>query len=128
MSSSIAGVADSWRVPNMMFWRVVGFACEVGGGLAATPSEREWVARLSRLEGECPTYSPDLDVAGLFGSRAEALFWADVLSRLAELVYERRVGDQGAQDWQVATIWAAYDLSRLLSVEAEVGRWPPEAR
>ena len=124
MSSSITGRHDAWRVSNMMFWRVIASAREVGEGLAASPVERQWVARLARLEEETPTFSPDLALTDLFASAAEARFWAGALFRLAELVYQRRLGSQEDQTWQVGTIWAAHGLGVLLDAEARVGDWP----
>ena len=126
MSSSIIGEYDSWNVSNMMFWRVIGFACEVGQGMAQSPQEKQWVARLSGLEDENVTYSPDLSVSDQFPDTEECDFWAKVLFHLSDLIYERQIGNQENQDWQVGTIWAAYDLARLMVDEARLRSPGPE--
>jgi hypothetical protein len=126
MSSSITGEYDSWDISNMMFWRVMAFASEVGQEMAQSPEEKKWVARLSALEDEDVTYSPDLFVSDQFPDEEECGFWAKVLFRLTDLIYERQIGNQEDQGWQVGTIWAAYDLARLMSNEARLRSTAPE--
>jgi hypothetical protein len=124
MSSSIVTAVDSWDVSNMMFWRVIDRACEVGRGLASTPEEQAWVDTLSRLKETVGTYSPDLAVEEVFPTTQELKFWIAVLDEYAQAIYERRIGNQENQTWQVWTIWAVCDLVRLLEWELRVERVP----
>ena len=114
MSSSIYDGFDSWDVSNMMFWRVIDFACEVGSTVAKSEVESQWVQRLRNLEETVGTYSPDLEIGELFETAAEMEFWWHVLNEVATQIYQRQLGNQKDQTWQVSTIWAAFDLGRLL--------------
>jgi hypothetical protein len=112
MTSTISNEVDMWDVTNMMYRRVIGFACEVALEKADTEQERDWVSRLKNLVEE--RYTIDEDVDALFPSAEQKQFWGAVLFELADRIYRREVGNQDNQVWQVATIWAAYDLARLL--------------
>jgi hypothetical protein len=115
MTSSISSEHDIWHVPNQMFWRILSMASEVGKELAADQAELAWVERLSEFdESKAGTYTPDVAVDELFSGPKEAGFWADVLFDLADRIYKRAIGNHERQDWQVPSIWAAYDLGLLL--------------
>jgi hypothetical protein len=98
----------------MMFSRVLEFACDVGQEVANSPEERAWVVQLAAKVVECGTYSPDLSVNELFRSKVEVQFWGRILRQLATRIYDRAIGNQSDQSWQVGTIWAAIDLARVL--------------
>jgi hypothetical protein len=120
MSSSISNDVSSWDVSNMMFARVLDFACEVGGTLAATSVEAEWVNGLRAKIAGLETYSPDLTVAELCPDPSQIEFWSHVLRELGERIYGRQIGNQADQSWQVSTIWAAIDLARVLEVSVRL--------
>jgi hypothetical protein len=112
MTSTVSTDFDQWEVTNMMYRRVIGFACEVALERADSEQERDWVSRLKNLVEE--RYTIDEPVDALFPSAEEKQFWGVVLFELADRIYRREVGNQDNHEWQVATIWAAYDLARLL--------------
>ena len=98
----------------MMFWRIIKFACEIGEGCAKDEIERGWVKKLYEFMEDDGSYSPDLNAEEFFEGPEELEFWGKVLNILADGIYNRTIGNQDDQSWQVATIWAAVDLSRLL--------------
>ena len=112
MTSTISNEIDCWDVTNLMYMRVIGFACEMALERVATEQQRDWVSRLKNLVEE--RYSIDEEVDSLFPSAEEKLFWGAALFELADRIYRREMGNQDNQEWQVSTIWAAYDLARLL--------------
>lgn len=74
---------ECWHVSNMMFWRVILRACEVGRDLAKTAEELAWVDKLCQFEQRTDTYSPDLTVDELFASTEEIGFWIALLEEYA---------------------------------------------
>jgi hypothetical protein len=115
MTSSISSEYETWHVSNRTFWWTLHKVSEVGKELAKDETELAWAERLSEFdESKAGTYSPDVGVEELFSGPKEANFWADVLFDLADRIYQRTIGNQDAQDWQIETIWAAYDLGLLL--------------
>jgi hypothetical protein len=127
VSSSIYNEHTSWNVSNMMFARVLEFATDAGRDIAATADERAWVERLTTEIAAFSTYSPDVESRELFSTAAQCVFWERVLRELASRIYERRIGSQEDQTWQVSTIWAAVDLARVLVVSAHLARQPEGA-
>jgi hypothetical protein len=119
MSSSIYDDHAAWHVSNMMFARVLDVAGDVGAELASTEREREWVRDLASRVSGFGTHSPDVRVADLFADAEQLPFWQVVLSELAACIYKRQIGDQSEHNWQVATIWAAVDLARVLDSSAQ---------
>ena len=108
-----------------MFRRVLAFALELGRELAESPEELAWADDLDRKVQGFVTYSPDVDVEDLFSSPDQCTFWSRVLQELATRIYERRIGSQDDQTWQVPTIWASADLARVLTVADR--RWRRDA-
>jgi hypothetical protein len=102
----------------MMFWRVLAFGEDVARELAATPAEHDSVAAVGERLGRAGTFSPDFAAEELFGGALELAYWAAIFFEVAERVYRRAVGNQQDQTWQVATIWAAFGLGRLLDQTA----------
>lgn len=124
MTSTIFSDHDTWHVTNMMFWRVLDMANKVGAEVAKDATELEWVERLRQFdERSAKTYSPDIDVRELFRTSVEAAFWAEVMFRLANKIYERTFGNQDNQTWQTPTIWAAYDLGIFLKAASKQTSW-----
>jgi hypothetical protein len=122
MSSSISNDHISWNVSNMMFARVLDFACDVGRELANSADERAWVDDLTAKVAAFGTYSPDVSVNELFPASAQIEFWRRILGQLATRIYERRIGNQLEQSWQVGTIWAVVDMARVLDSSAQLIR------
>jgi hypothetical protein len=119
MSSSIYNEHTAWNVSNMMFGRVLDFAGDVAKELAFTEREHQWVRDLSsKIEG-FGTYSPDVNVSELFPSREQLDFWQAVLREVASRIFRREIGTHSDQTWQVSTIWAAFDLARVLDSSAQ---------
>lgn len=100
----------------MMFGRVLTFAVELGRELAESPEQAAWADDLDRRVQAFATYSPDVTVSDLFLTPDQCAFWVRTLRELATRIYERRIGSQGDQTWQVPTIWASVDLARVLRV------------
>lgn len=114
MSSSIFNDHSSWDVSNMMFARVLEWACDVGGEIAQSDRERGWVEDFIKKVADFARYSPDVSVSELFLEAGQFEFWCRVLIELATRIYERRIGNQDNQTWQVFDIWAVIDLHRVL--------------
>jgi hypothetical protein len=124
MTSSISSEYEVWHVSNRIFWWILRNASEVGKELAKDPTELAWAERLSEFdESRAGTYSPDVSVEELFSGPKEAKFWADVLFIIAERIYQRAIGNQDEQDWQISAIWAAYDLGLLLHHSSTQVSW-----
>jgi hypothetical protein len=49
-----------------------------------------------------------------FSSVHEVDDWARICFGCAQAIYERKIGNQENQDWQIGTIWALYTLARML--------------
>jgi hypothetical protein len=118
MSSSIYNDESSWKVSNMMFARVLGFAYQVGREFAESDCERRWVEELKGKIENFGTYSPNVGVDRLFPDPEQLEYWGVVLDELAQRIFKREIGNQSDDTWQVATICSAVDLSRFLRTSA----------
>lgn len=103
----------------MMYGRVMEFALEFATQIAATQQEKAWVERLAAYVAE-HGYGISFEAKDRFSGSKELKFWADLLFELAAMIYRREVGSQDNQDWQTPTIWATYDLARLLAAEMRI--------
>jgi hypothetical protein len=115
MSSAIRFRTGHWAVSNMLFWRVVEMACEVGSERAVSPDQRRQLPALTSLPRNVA--SPLLDASEVFAHDASLDFWYDTLTELAQRIYERRIGPQDDQAWQAETIWAAWGLAHEIDTE-----------
>ena len=122
MSSSIYNGEGSWHVSNMMFARVLDFACEIGSEFAQSDRERGWVEELKRKIENFGTYSPDVGVDELFPNPEQVEYWGVVIGELAQRIFKREIGNQSDDTWQVATICSAVDLARFLGTSAQLMR------
>ena len=96
-----------------MFWRVIGFASEIGH--ETSDSESSWLLALDSIEdkfGATPTITFDE-----IWTPDELELGSEIMFEVAQRIFERRIGIHTASNWQTSTIWAAHDLARLLDRE-----------
>jgi hypothetical protein len=126
VTTSIITDHESWCVTNMMFDRIMAWLIEVGREFAVSDIERAWVAELGKRLPEDGYWFPDTHCKELFPVIEQVEFWSAIASEVADRVYQRRLGNQADQSWQVSTIWAAFDLNRMLTLEARRRRYERE--
>lgn len=95
----------------MMFRRVVFLVSEYAKEQNPSPDMPPWIERFARLE-EKSNQSVFIDEQLFSAEEIEHL--SDAVLDCAQAIYERRVGNQDNQHWQIATIWAMYTLARML--------------
>lgn len=109
MSSAFDNFNSSVDVSNRMFWRLHDFAIEIAETKADTPPD--FLNNFKSIK-ESHGVTPDVDIDTFF-SYEELKFWSEIFLELAQLIYDREIGNQENQNWQVSTIWASFATYRL---------------
>ena len=129
MSSAIKYHDQFFYVSNMMFFRLIELALEVGEKTAETAAEKLCVSKL-REKKNAETFWPGYDFAieTEFPLRDERKFWARVFFDVAHLIFCREIGNHDITFWQYSTIGDAYLFGRMItrSVQEEELGWFPK--
>ena len=113
---------------NMQFARLIDFVIEVGRDSAGTESEKQYVARMVRLNEEEFWPGRGIRIEDDFPDVEEQKFWARVFLDTARAIFDRRVGCHEHAFWQAQSIHQAYGTGLLFSdaVRDRVGSWFPD--
>lgn len=111
MSTEIYSETETLSVSNLMFCRVIAFARDFARERATSPLENQWIEKFAHLEEKS---SQSVFISETFSSSEEVKFWSDILWYCAQAIYDRKIGNQENQEWQVNTIWALCQFALML--------------
>ena len=98
----------------MRFWSVIEFGLGLAKETDDQNTHNHFIENFNEVFNPKINPTPDINITETF-SEEELKYWSDIFFKLAQMIYERKIGNQEKQDWQATYIYIAYSFGRLFS-------------